>query len=394
MSFVKYLSFLKPLPMQLLLCLFAALFFGQYLDHSLLQGLYTLSCIIKDILAFVLPLIIFTYIFNALLSLDKKAPLVLLIILVMVFISNLTAVSFSGVVASVVLPILSPFDPSNQLEQLSVLRPFFELALPSLISPEIAMFLGIFGGFGSSFLKIESAKKVASSMTKVVTYFLQKTFIPFLPVYVTGFVLKLQYEGAFVSLVQNYFQVLLLSAVLIISYISMLYFIGSSFSLSRSWVAIRNMLPAGIAGFFIMSSAAAMPLTLAASENNLKDPRFADLIIPTTVNIHMLGDCLAIPLTGLALLWFKTGSMPSVESYAIFAFMFAIAKFSCAGIPGGGVLVLLPVLQKYLGLDEVSIGLLTTLYILQDSVYTASNVMANGAFAMLLEKICSFFTRK
>ncbi|MBX9696693.1 MAG: dicarboxylate/amino acid:cation symporter, partial [Alphaproteobacteria bacterium] len=111
-------------------------------------------------------------------------------------------------------------------------------------------------------------------------------------------------------------------------------------------------------------------------------------IIPTTVNIHLLGDALAIPLTGLALLWFKTGVMPGFETYAIFTVMFAIAKFSAAGVPGGGVLVILPVLQKYLGMDQELITLMTTIYILQDSIFTASNVMANGAFSMIVERVC------
>lgn len=391
MPIKHYLSYLKSLPVQLIACVILSLLFGDSLGVTTIKVIYTASCIVKDVLIFVLPIIIFTYIFDALIGLDKKAPLLLAVILVMVFLSNVVGVLVSGGVASVMLPLLPFMSTSLQLSAMQTLDPYFNLALPSFLSPDTAMFIGIACGLSASFLKIDHAKPVATFLHKAVTLFLHKTFVPLLPVYVTGFVLKLHFEDSLSPLIRSYSQVFILSISLIIVYLGLVYYVGSGLRFSRFLESIKNMLPAGVTGFSTMSSAATMPVTLEATEKNLKDPRFADLIIPTTANIHLLGDVLAIPLTGMALLWFKTGTLPAFSDYLFFAVMFGIAKFSCAGVPGGGVLVILPVLHKYLGLDQEMITLMTTLYILQDSIFTASNVMGNGAFAMVVERVCRFF---
>ena len=383
-------SLLKQLPVQLVLCLVLALTFESYLSIEAVRGFYTASCIIKDVLIAALPFIIFAYIFDALIGLDKKAPLLILTILVMVFLSNMTAVMTAYGVGQIFLPMMTQFS-SALPEAHKAVEPFFSIALPQIIAPDIAIMSGIIAGLCASFLKIKKAKPVASVLHKSVTWFLQKTFIPVLPIYVTGFVLKLHHEGSLQTLIHNYLQVFVLAISLILVYLTVLYFVGSGFRLKSFSSNLKNMLPAGITGFSTMSSAATMPVTLESCEKNLKNPRFANLIIPSTVNIHLLGDALAIPLTGLALLWFKTGTSPDFMTYAFFAVIFSLTKYSCAAVPGGGVIVILPVLHKYLGLDQELISLMTTLYILQDSIFTASNVMGNGAFALIVERVCRFF---
>lgn len=402
---MRVLFYLKQLPVQLVLCILGVVFFGSLFSEEVVRTLFTASSIIKDILMFVLPLIIFTYLFDALLGLDKRAPLLLALILGSIFISNIVGVLISGGIGCVVLPLLgdggsmasnmaagADMGTSLPMDQVHAILPYFDLHLPTLLSPDRAMFIAIIAGLCLNFFKIEKAHTLAKGLHKLITWFLQKTFVSVLPIYVTGFVLKLQYEGALSSLIQGYFQVFILSLSLILSYILLMYYVGSGLRLSKMMEALKNMLPAGLTGFSTMSSAAAMPVTLEACEKNLKDPRLADILIPTTANTHLMGDVLAIPFTGLALLWLKVGIMPDLSQYVFFAVMFAIAKFSCAGVPGGGVLVILPVLHQYLGMDQELITLMTTLYILQDSIFTASNVMGNGAFAMIVERIYRAFT--
>jgi Na+/H+-dicarboxylate symporter len=147
------------------------------------------------------------------------------------------------------------------------------------------------------------------------------------------------------------------------------------------------MIPAGITGFSTMSSAATMPVTLEATEKNTGDEQFADLVIPTTVNIHLIGDALAIPIMALAVLSLSGLPLPSIENYLLFTFYFCLAKFSVAGIPGGGIFVMLPIMQKYLGLTPEMSTLMTTIYIVQDPIFTGANVMGNGAFALIVRKI-------
>jgi hypothetical protein len=77
---------------------------------------------------------------------------------------------------------------------------------------------------------------------------------------------------------------------------------------------------------------------------------------------------------------------PSLLSYLTFSLYFVIAKFSVAAIPGGGILVMLPILEAYLGFNAEMMSLITALYVLFDPVITCANVLGNGAFAKLIDR--------
>jgi Na+/H+-dicarboxylate symporter len=108
----------------------------------------------------------------------------------------------------------------------------------------------------------------------------------------------------------------------------------------------------------------------------------------------MIGDSLSIPLSALCLLMMSGQPIPDISTYLSFVFYYCLAKFSAAGIPGGGVIVILPVVQAHLGLNETMTSLLATIYILKDPILTAANVMGNGAFALLSRKAVSFFYKQ
>jgi Na+/H+-dicarboxylate symporter len=80
---------------------------------------------------------------------------------------------------------------------------------------------------------------------------------------------------------------------------------------------------------------------------------------------------------------------PTFISYLTFACYFVLAKFSVAAIPGGGIIVMLPILENHLGFTAEMSSLITALYILFDPIITTANISGNGSFAMLINKISS-----
>jgi Na+/H+-dicarboxylate symporter len=78
--------------------------------------------------------------------------------------------------------------------------------------------------------------------------------------------------------------------------------------------------------------------------------------------------------------------VPSISSYLLFAFYFVLAKFAVAAVPGGGILIMLPILQTYLGFNADMLGLITAIYVLFDSFITACNVAGNGAMAVIFDR--------
>jgi len=173
----------------------------------------------------------------------------------------------------------------------------------------------------------------------------------------------------------------------------LLYGLAAKFNL-RLWCRyIKNSLTAGLTGFSTMSSLASLPVTLTVAEKNTQNPKMARAIIPATVNIHMIGDSIAIPIFAMSILLSFGLSLPTFEQYLVFAVFFVLYKFAVAAVPGGSIIVILPVLQSYFGFSGPMAGemsaLITTLYILFDPLVTFVNVLGNSAFVILMARFFS-----
>lgn len=336
---------------------------------------------------------VFSFIFLAITRIKHRSLQLIAFIFLGVFLSNSLALFAAYSFSSLVLPSLGiTYTPELFTKFSSPIEPLFKLHLPILLSTDKAMILGVATGLLTSFLpednKIKQmTSKVVDSLSQCITFFLHRIFIPLLPIYVFGFCLKLSYDQALITLLESYGKVFCFSMVLVAAYIFVLYFFAARGNLKSTVHYLKTMSPAGLTGFSTMSSAATMPVTLQCTEKTTQDRHFTDLIIPTTSNIHMLGDDLTIVMTAMALLPMFGFPMPDLTTFSLFAAAFCVAKLSCVGIPGASVLVILPVLQNFLGFTPEMITVLTTIYVLQDPFGTAANVMGNGAFALMLQRL-------
>lgn len=383
------ISLIKKLPIQLFLCVLVGIVFGATINNQLVRLFYTISVFLKEGLMFFLPFIIFSYLFSAVLSFKKHALLMILSLVPLIMLSNSATVLTSYGVAHLVFPLLGEMSVGKILSTKESIEPFFQPSF-GFLSANHAMIMAIsLGVLSNYFSKGDLSEKFSETLKKGITAFLTKLFIPLLPFYVFGFVLKLAKEDILVLLLQSYGKIFILSCSLIISYLSFIYLVAARFRFSTFISYLKVMLPPWVTSFTTMSSLAAMPLTIKATEKILKNKKYAHFIIPATANFHLVGDGLNLSLTSLALLAIKGFSLPSFYDYTIFTFFYCIAKFSCAAVPGAGVLVILPVVSSYLGLDAESVSFLTAIYILQDPILTSANVMGNGAFAILTERFFS-----
>jgi Na+/H+-dicarboxylate symporter len=174
----------------------------------------------------------------------------------------------------------------------------------------------------------------------------------------------------------------------IILFVAFSFLVAARFNPATAWLYFKNMLPATITGFCTMSSVATLPITIQSEEKNIsEDKAFARLIIPTTVNVHAIGDVINVSLSGLALLLLTSHALPPFSVYAWFALYTCVAQFSCVSVPGGGIIVMSGILQKYLGLSVDSVVLLTSIYFLLEPFLTSMNVAYNGAFTIILNRL-------
>ena len=68
----KIFQLLKSLPVQLLVCIVLSFLFGHYLSLDTVRVVYTASFILKEVLIAILPVIVFSYISYAIVSLDRS----------------------------------------------------------------------------------------------------------------------------------------------------------------------------------------------------------------------------------------------------------------------------------------------------------------------------------
>lgn len=381
----------KHMPFILIAVIAAVVLLDPYIPLNIKQILYTVSLSIKECIVMILPIIIFCLLFKTVATLSSvtKSIIGLCVILVFVCCSNFFSTMLSGFIGAFAykfdLSMIAPHDNSN-------LEPLWSLNLPTLISNARAMFSGIILGIIAAIFTPRIANQV-SGIIEVLVKRVLNCIVYMIPLFVAGFVVKLQTDGVVCVIIKDYALIFGIIAIAQFSYITVLYFVFSGFKVSESFKSIKNMLPAAISGFTTMSSAASMPLTICGAENNAINKDLARSVIPVTVNIHLIGDCLAIPIFAYAVLKSFGMPEPSLLNYLVFTAYFVLAKFSVAAIPGGGILVMLPILEAYLGFNANMLSLITALYILFDPVITCANVLGNGAFAKMIDK-CSVFLFK
>ena len=381
MSLFKTLS--NKMPLVLLGLIASIITFGHLLPLELKASLYATSLSIKGLIVALLPIIIFGLLFSASVLMAKKATWIVGLILSTVCLSTFVAVFLARFVGLG----LYNMDLSMSLPPVSTpLIPQWNWELQAWVSNSHVM-LGALGcGLIGAFTMPDRALIISQSLDRLVSTIL-KTLTLVIPIFVVGFVIKLQHEGVFITILKNYSVVFAVIAIAQFLYIFLLYWALAKGSLSKMWSLIRNLLPATISGFTSMSSAASMPLIIQGVEKNTTHKQMAKVVVPVLVNIHMIGECFTDVILAYAVLKTYGIADPSWTNYLMFSVWFFVARFSCAGIPGGGILVIKSLLLTYFSFTEDMFSLIAALYILFDPVLTAGNILGDGALAQWLDRI-------
>jgi Na+/H+-dicarboxylate symporter len=86
--------------------------------------------------------------------------------------------------------------------------------------------------------------------------------------------------------------------------------------------------------------------------------------------------------------------LPNITTYLLFGLLFVLNKFAGAGIPGGTIMVSLPILKSYFGFSDEMQVLITTFYMLIEPVGTMANVTANNFLIIFIQKAWNRIARK
>jgi Na+/H+-dicarboxylate symporter len=266
-------------------------------------------------------------------------------------------------------------------------------SLTPIISNDFTLLAGVVFGIFCAQIKHKKITRLLKIAEAFVGYFF-KILLPLMPLFIFGTALKLDHDGMISMIVSEYFIVALIFLLSCCGYILLQLFFVAGCSFKKEAEYLKNLLPAVIAGFGTMSSIAALPLSVSAAEKNSSDKNNARVIVPCTVNIHLVGDCFFIPFMALAILFRFGREIPDILTYLTFSLYFVAAKFAVAAVPAGGIIVMLPILQNYLGFDSEMLGLIMAIYVLFDPFVTGCNVAGNCSLAIIFDKVVNRLKRK
>lgn len=365
--------------------------FGDFVPEVVQRAFFTVSIFMKETLVFFMPLIVFGFIFACLSSFQRQAPLLIVMILTFVIISNFIFVQLGYAAGDIFLPYLG-YHADNAVEKtaslLPKLEPFFSMPYPHLISTDMALFSGTVVGLYGAFWGNEKLAMWGDILKNKIQKALTKIFIPLVPLYVIGFLFKIQHDESLIDMFAGYGP--MIGLVVVVQTLSTLFFfikanMGNIQNIKNS---LKNFFPSGLVALSTMSSVATLPLTLEAAEKSTKNKALSQVVIPATTNIHHVGDSVGVPILIAAVLAINGFEAMTYGTFFLFTMYYMVAKFGVASVPGGEVIVLLPILQTHFGFTDSMMGLLTTLYILIDPFITVANVLSNGALAIFMDKLC------
>lgn len=374
---------LKKIPLLIVCWIIFLCVVNQCIPLYLKNILFSISITVKSVIVFMIPIIIFSLVFKSAVKLSDNGTKTILLIIFMICTSNFISTSISQFIGKFIYDLNLPVCKISHIEHLKQL---WIMSLENPIKNEHALLSGITIGIITSLCLPKVAIKFADIMGKFINLLLKMVII-LIPLFITGFIIKILDEGSIYQMTKHYGTIMLITVLCLSVYSTMLYLVANNFKISSTIESMKNMIPAIMTGFSTMSSAAAMPFAVIAAEQNTKNKDLASATVSATVNFHLVGDCFAIPIFAYAILRTYDFPIPSIDQFFVFTVFFVFAKFSVAAVPSGGILVMIPILEKYMNFSPEMTSLITAIYLIFDPIITSFNILANGAFAMLIDKI-------
>lgn len=352
------------------------------MSEHVMSVFYTISAVIKEVIIFVLPFIIFALLWHTLTGMMGSGLLNFLIFIIpAIIMSNFIAGYFAYAVFNLSLGHMHMDSVPEAVN--SNIKEYFALHLPDILNTKVTLILALLVSVICHRINPDKNRKYAEISQKYAYFILSKILPGIIPLFIFGFIMKMKHDGYFTIAVHNYGSICIISTLSTAIYILFLTSVSAKFSIKKIASMLSNIVPPAITALGTMSSMATMPLTIVAAENNTSKPLLSRAVIATTVNYHLIGDVVGPNIFALITLFSFGADLPSFGDYTVFLFYATISKFFVATVPGGGLYVLLPILTAYLNFTPQMLSIFSAVYLLYDPIITVFNVTGNIAFNSL-----------
>ncbi|MCA0370658.1 MAG: cation:dicarboxylase symporter family transporter [Proteobacteria bacterium] len=368
---------------QVLLVLLAYFSFVDHIPMVWQQGFLTFSTLIKDCLMWVIPAAVTFFIAATIRSFERRAPVLILSLLVFEICSNVLSVTYGALCAGLSQSFVTLAPISDSGAALPLLWRL-GVKIPSWWAADKGAILGVTLGLVAAFARTPHLDEALRRGAHLFTTLLTKGFARLIPLFVLGFVAQMYHKGL-VAQLSSFAPLLIALVIFIVLYVSFLFLVSAA-GVRNWWSHVRNLLPAGAIALTSGCSLSTMPWTIKGAAKNMESPELAQAVIPATTNFQQIGDAIANAFFCFLIYTHFMGHTPSVSVWSIFTVAFVMGRFAATAMLGGAIFVMLPIYIKYLNFSAEMVTLILALNVLFDPIITSSNVMANGALCRVFER--------
>ena len=386
-----------PLIVKLIIAVTLGIVLGSTLPTSIIRVFVTFSSIFSSFLGFTIPLIIVGFIVPGISQVSNNAGKLLGLSTGVAYISTIIAGTFAFLTAKAVLPnilanaTLQSFKNPEDL----LLKPFIEFKMTPIFDVTTALIISFILGIGISATQSEGLKQGFADFGEIIEKLLATVIIPLLPFYILGVFMNITASGEVFKILKIFAMVFVIIIIMHILIIIIQYTVAGSINGKNPFKMLVNILPAYMTAIGTQSSAATIPVTLKSTKNMGVDKNIANFTIPLFATIHLSGSTITLTTCASAVFWLQNGAaFPSAAVMIKFILLLGVTMVAAPGVPGGGVMAALGLLQSVLGFNEIMLSLMIALYITQDSFGTACNISGDGALSAIVDKLNKLFFKE
>lgn len=373
---------------KLIIAIILGLLFGNFMPEVFIRILATFNSLFGNFLDFIIPLIILGFVVCGIADLGGSAGKMLGLTTLLAYGSTLIAGFFAFFVSTEFFPkfiTASKAFSANNPEK-SLLKPLFTVEMPPVMSVMTALILAFLLGLGISSLKEgRTLYNMALEFQEIVQKVIKVIIIPLIPLHILGIFANMTYTGEVKTIFSVFWKVFLIILALQFCIMLLQFSLAGAVSKKNVFVLLKNQVSGYLTALGTQSSAATIPVNLDVAKKNGVSKGVREFVVPLCATIHLSGSTITLTCCSIAVMLLN-GMTFTFPQIAGFIAMLGVTMVAAPGVPGGGVMAALGVLQSNLGFNEAQLALMIALYIAQDSFGTACNVSGDNAIALIVDR--------
>lgn len=373
---------------KLIIAIILGLLFGNFMPEVFIRILATFNSLFGNFLDFIIPLIILGFVVCGIADLGGSAGKMLGFTTLLAYGSTIISGFFAFFVSTKFFPkfITASGSFSANNPEKSLLKPLFTVEMPPVMSVMTALILAFLLGLGISSLKEgRTLYNMALEFQEIVQKTIKIIIIPLIPLHILGIFANMTYTGKVQVIFSVFWKVFLIILALHFCIMLLQFSLAGAVSKKNVFVLLKNQISGYLTALGTQSSAATIPVNLDIAKKNGVSKGVREFVVPLCATIHLSGSTITLTCCAIAVMLLN-GMTFTFPQLAGFIAMLGVTMVAAPGVPGGGVMAALGLLQANLGFNEAQLALMIALYIAQDSFGTACNVSGDNAIALVVDR--------